>query len=85
MSETSEDERSLSRYDAELRKLCEMLHQARVQNGMRLVHASLNSGLSEAGLSRIERCERMPMVRSLLALTELYGLRIVIESGKVVE
>ncbi len=80
-----EDERSLRRYDNELYRLCGLLQTTRKNLGMRIADVSLNSGLSSAGLSRIERCERTPTVRSLLALSEMYGMRIVIENGVVVE
>lgn len=84
-AELPEDERPLRRFDGELVHLATLLHTKRHSLGMRMSDVANNSGLSKAGLSRIERGERTPTVRSVLALSEMYSMRIVIENGKVID
>ena len=78
------DERSLKRYDPELERFCSGLADVRRHHGMRVSDVALNTGLSVAGLSRLERCERTPTLRTLLALTEVFRMRLVIVNGQIV-
>jgi transcriptional regulator with XRE-family HTH domain len=82
-NELAEDERSLARYDDELTTLAHLLSGTRRDLGMSIAVVAMNTGMSSAGLSRIERGERTPTVRTLLALTEMYGMKIEIDSGEV--
>lgn len=83
MSETVDDDRSLKRYDDELERFGRGLADIRRRHGMRVSDVALNTGLSSAGLSRLERCERTPTLRTLLALSDVFRVRLVIEGGQI--
>lgn len=55
----------------------------RAELGLSLRHLSLMTGMSSAGISRIENGERSPNLRTLLVLSEQLGLTITISRGEV--
>jgi len=71
--------------DTGLRYTQELLIRRRKELGLTLRDASKLSGISVGGLSRLERGERTPTLRSLIALTATYRLRLMVGDGQVYE
>lgn len=74
---------TVDRYDDELRAFRTVLKTRRQRLGFRIQDAALRSGLSEAGISRIENGNRLPDMTTVMALSHAYGLRVVVWEGKV--
>lgn len=77
------DDSGLTRYDEALTRFGGGLADIRRSRGMRVRDVADNTGLSEAGVSRLERCERHPTLRTVLALSEVFRVRFVVEHGEI--
>ena len=74
---------TVERFDPDLRELGVVLRERRKSMGLRISDVAYQSGLSLAGISRLENGQRLPELKTVMALAETYRCRVVVAEGRV--